>query len=111
MLAEPQDGATDEDRKRYARELAEAEAECDMVIIITAMKPLPPYQEDKRMYVGDETTAKFHMAANLPSKRGHGSLLHGLVQDAVKSGRVIQAVKSEEEGEEIARRLKMYARK
>lgn len=111
MLAEPQDGATDEDRKRYASELAEAEAECDMVIILTDLKPLPPYQEGKRMYVGDETTAQIQMAAHLPSKRGHGTLLHDLVQDAAKSGRVIQAVKSEEEGEEIARRLEMYARK
>ena len=87
MLAEPQDGATDEDRKRYASELAEAEAECDMVIILTDLKPLPPYQEGKRMYVGDETSAQIQMAAHLPSRRGHGSLLHDPVQDAAKSAR------------------------
>jgi hypothetical protein len=40
MLAEPQDDATDEERERYALELTRADAECDMVIVLTALKPL-----------------------------------------------------------------------
>lgn len=92
MLAEPQDDATDEDRERYARDLAQAEAECDMIIILSALKPLRPLKEGKRMYVGDETTAQFQMAANLPSKRGNDCLLADIVQDAAKSARALQPV-------------------
>jgi len=40
-LCEPQDGATDEERQQFARELAQARAECDFIIILTALKPLP----------------------------------------------------------------------
>lgn len=99
MLAEPLEGATDEDRERYARELAEAEAECDMVIILTDLKPLRPYEEGKRMYVGDKTTAQIQMAAHLPSERGHGSLLHDIVQDVSKSARVLLPVTMRKDGQ------------
>lgn len=91
-LCEPQDDATDEDRERYAGELAQANAECDFVIILTALKPLPP-DDGKRIYAKDETNAQISMAAHMPSKRGNDSLLHDMLKDAVKAGRVLQPVK------------------
>jgi hypothetical protein len=93
QLCEPQEGATDEEREQYARELAQAKAECDFIIILTDLKPLRPYKEGKCTYVGDEATAQFQMAAHMPSKRGNGSLLHDAIEDAQKAGRVLQAKK------------------
>jgi hypothetical protein len=91
-LAEPQEGATDEERERYTRELAQARAECDFIIILTALKPLPP-DEGKLIYAKDETMAQFQMAAHMTSERGNDCLLTDIVQDAVRSSRVIQPVK------------------
>lgn len=91
-LAEPQEGATNEEREQYGRDLAQARAECDFIIILTALKPLPP-DDGKLIYAKDETTAQFRMAAHMPSKRGNDSLLHDALEDAHKKGRVLQAVK------------------
>lgn len=93
MLFEPQDGATDDDRKRYARELAEADAEADMTIIVSALQPARPAKEEKRVYVKVETTAHFQAAMHLPSKRGNGCLLEDAVQDAATAGNVIRPAK------------------
>jgi hypothetical protein len=91
-LAEPQEGATDEERERYTRELAQARDECDFIIILTALKPLPP-DEGKLIYAKDETAAQFQMAALMPSKLGNDSLLHDAIEDAWKAGNVIRPVK------------------
>lgn len=91
-LCEPQEGATAEERERYARDLAQAKAECDKVIILTALKPLPP-DGGKLIYAKDETSAQFQAAVHMTSERGNDCLLTDIVQDAVRSGRVLQAVK------------------
>jgi hypothetical protein len=91
-LCEPQEGATDEEREQYARELARAKAECDFIIILTPLKPLPP-NDGKLIYAKDETVAQFQMAAHMPSKRGNSCLLVDAIEDATKNARVLQAVK------------------
>jgi hypothetical protein len=91
LLCEPQDGATDEDRERYACELARAEAEADMTIIITALRPLP-LNEGNRVYAKDKTSAHFKAAMHMPSKRGNSCLLADIVQDAAKAGNVLRPV-------------------
>jgi hypothetical protein len=91
-LCEPQEGATDEEREQYAHDLAKAKAEADFIIILTALKPLPP-DDGKLIYAKDETHAQFRIAMHMPSKRGHSCLLADLFQDAAKAGNVIRAVK------------------
>jgi hypothetical protein len=93
MLAEPQADAADEEREQYARDLAQAEAECDVVIVLAALKSLWTYTEGKVTYTDDEAKAAILAAVHLPSKRGNASLLHDALQDAAKNGRVLQAVK------------------
>ncbi len=39
-LAEPQEGATDEEREKYSRDLAQANSDGAMVINLVALKPL-----------------------------------------------------------------------
>lgn len=90
MLAEPLDGATEEARQAYARDLAKARAEADFIIILTALKPLPP-DESKLVYVENETTAWLNYFGNQPSERGNQSRLADILQDL--NGNVVEVVK------------------
>jgi len=81
MLFEPQAGASDEDRTRYANELAEAKAECDMVIVVCALQPLRAYQENGCLMVGTEFEGQLYALDAMPSEQGNRNALEDLLKD------------------------------
>ena len=81
MLFEPQAGATDDDRTRYARELAEAKADCDLVIVVCALAPLRPYEEAGCLMVGTEFEGQLAMLDAMPSEQGNRNALEDLLKD------------------------------
>lgn len=92
ILSEPPADASEEDRTRYARELAEAKAECDQVIIVSAGTQLRPFEENGCLIVGTEFEAQLAVLAGQRSERGNASRLQDLLEDL--PGTVMGAAKN-----------------
>lgn len=81
MLAEPMAGASDEERTRYAQELAAAKVECDLVIVVSALAPLRPYEEGGCLIVGTVVEGQLAMLDAMPSTQGNSNALDDLLKD------------------------------
>lgn len=81
MLSEPQAGASDDDCTRYARELAAAKAECDLVIVVCALAPLRAYEENGCLMVPNEFEGQLAMLDAMPSEQGNRNALEDLLKD------------------------------
>jgi hypothetical protein len=91
MLSEPASDAPVETWGEYRRQVYEATARGDFLILLVPMKPTDrPRTEKGVTYCGSEFEAQLAAASNLPSKLGNKSLL----DDVMKSlpGNVIRPV-------------------
>lgn len=79
MLTEPLGGASEADRSKYASELAEAKAEGDLVIVLAALRPLRPYEENGCLMVGTEAEGQLAMLDAMPSEQGNQNALADLL--------------------------------
>jgi len=80
MLFEPLEGASEAEREQYARNLAEAKAKGEQVIIISPLKALErKTHEDGCRIVGSEAEAALCAAALQPSTTGRRNALEDML--------------------------------
>ena len=95
MLGEPASDAPAEQWAEYQRQVDEATARGDFLILLVPMKPTEgPRTENGVTYCGTELDALALKASMLPSQRGNKSLLSDVLQDV--AGKVIRPVPCEE---------------
>jgi len=95
MLREPASDAPADEWAEYRRQVDEAEARGDFLILLVPMKPTESPRTEKGVtYCGTELDALALKASMLPSQRGNNSLLSDVLQDV--AGKVIRSVPCEE---------------
>jgi len=82
MLSEPASDAPAEAWAEYQRQVDEATARGDFLILLVPMKPTDrPRTEKGVTYCGSEFEAQLAAASMLPSRRGNKSLLSDVLED------------------------------
>jgi hypothetical protein len=91
MLSEPASDAPVETWAEYRRQVDEAKARGDFLILLVPMKPAErPRTEKGVTYCASEFKAQLAAASRLPSARGNDTLLSDVLKDAM--GNVIGPV-------------------